>query len=386
MTSDETRSLIEHFCMRKDLSTDDPYDIWKTKTGIAIKKLYFKNKFLGIFPATLFTLIDSFLVNKSRFFLKSQEYPIVRAQAGLSLINLYLKTSDIKYLDFAKLNLDWLFQNNSKNYSGLSWGTGFKIVINSTTVYDENTPFSTNTPYVLEFLDAYYKITNDELISKAILSIYTFYEKDIIILKETNDLLITSYGTFADRIVTNSVSYTMFAYSIFHQYLEDKSYIESKIKKLYNFIRSVQRVDGNWVYAPYDSDSFIDCFHSCFVLKNIIKTSLIVPLNDSNAVIQKGYQCIQESFYNKQTGLYKRFIVQNKPSLVKFDLYDNAEVLNVAILMNDTLTINALNKSIHKNFIRKNNIFSIIDIFGGRKNKNTLRWAVMPYLMTISKL
>lgn len=386
MIINKTNSLIERFCMREDLSTYDPYDIWKTKTGVEIKKLYFKNKFLGIFPATFFTLTDFYLINRSRFLLKPQEYPIVRAQAGISLLNLYRKTSDKKYLDFAKIHLNWLVQNHSKNYSGLCWGTGFKIVINATTVYDENTPFSTNTPYVLEFLDAFYKITNDELIRKAILSIYTFYEKDIIILKETDDLLITSYGTFADRIVTNAVSYTMFAYSIFHQYLEDKSYIESKIKKLYHFIRSVQQKDGSWVYAPYDTHSFIDCFHSCFVLKNILKTSLIVPLEDSHILVQKGYQRIQESFYNKQTGLYKRFIAQNKPSLVKFDLYDNAEVLNVAMLMNDTTTINALNQSIYKNFIRKNNIYSIIDFFWGRKNKNTLRWAVMPYLMTISKL
>jgi hypothetical protein len=386
MNIKKTNLLIEHFCLKDNLSSYDPYDIWKTKTGVNIKKLYFKNKFFGFLPATFLTLTDFYLVNKSRFLLKSQEYPIVRAQAGISLINLYLKTSNKEYLDFARKHLDWLLLNYSKNYSGLCWGTGFKIVINSKTVYDENSPFTTNTPYILEFFHAFYKITQEQTIRNSILSIYNFYEKDIIILKETDELMITSYGTFADRIVTNSVSYTMFAYSIFYQYMDNKPYIESKIKKLYNFICSVQQIDGSWIYAPYDENSFIDCFHSCFILKNLIKTSQVISLDNSNYIIDKGYSRIRESFYCKKTGLFNRFISQNKPSIVKYDLYDNSEVLNVAILLNDVKTINSLTDSIFINFIRENDIFSLIDLFGVRKNKNTLRWAVMPYLMTISKL
>ncbi|WP_294674038.1 hypothetical protein [uncultured Fluviicola sp.] len=379
-------SIIEHFCLREDLSTYDPYDIWKTRIGVKIKMLYFKNKLLGLLPAGCFSVADFYLLNKSRIFFKSQEYPIVRAQAGIVLLNLYQVNFDKNYLDFAKIHIDWLLQNHSKNYSGLCWGTGFKIVIDATTVYNENTPFTTNTPYVLELLDSYYKITHDEKILNAILSIYDFYEKDIVVLEDSENFMITSYGPFKDRVVTNAVSYTMFAYSIFYQYVDNKKYIETKIKKLYKFIQSVQQVDGSWVYAPYDTNSFIDCFHSCFIIKNIIKTSNSIDLQESQDVVNKGYNLIKESFYDSKSGLFKRFIAQNKPTMVKYDLYDNSEVLNLAILMKDVEIINKLEQTIRLKFVRKNNVFSIIDLFGRRKNKNTLRWAVMPYLMSISRL
>ena len=68
MNIKKTNLLIEHFCLKDNLSSYDPYDIWKTKTGVNIKKLYFKNKFFGFLPATFLTLTDFYLVNKSRFF------------------------------------------------------------------------------------------------------------------------------------------------------------------------------------------------------------------------------------------------------------------------------------------------------------------------------
>lgn len=377
--------LIRHFCCGDNLSTYDPYDIWKSNLGVWVKQLYFKNKLLGLVPAGLCTIYDYYLNNKTRFLYIKQEYPVVRAQACLALINLYKKEQRPEYLENAKTHINWLLDNYSKGYSGHCWGTGFKIVISKDLIYNENTPFSTNTPYILEALHEYYKLTLDSSIKDVIRSIYLFYEKDLIVLKEDSNQLITSYGPFKDRIVTNAVSYTMFAYSIFLDYLDEKGYIETKIQKLYSFLKSVQLERGEWMYSPYDKHSFIDCFHSCFVLKNIYKTNRRVQLPDADLVIERGYSFINESFFDKKTGLFKRFALSNKPSLVKFDLYDNSEVLNLSKLLNDNNLSCHLEKRIVNSFVKNMRIYSVIEFLGFRKNKNTLRWASMPFLLAISE-
>ena len=376
--------LLENYLLSDDLSTYDPYDIWKTNLGIKIKQLYYKNKYLGIIPAGLITIYDLYLNNTLRLGYKKQEYPIVRAQAVLILLNLYKKENKNIYLEYAKTHIDWLINNSSNGYKGFCWGLNFNWIYSADETYDKNTPFSTHTPYSLEALYEYYKLTKDQNIYKIITSVYEFYEKDLVILNEDKDIMITSYGPFRDRIVTNAVSYTMFAYSIFYRLLDNKEYIKKKIQKMINFIVSVQNDNGSWLYSPYDKNSFVDCFHSVFILKNIIKTSLNIEVKFDVNMTYNGYKYLKENFLNSKYHLFKRFSISNKPSLIKFDLYDNAEMLQLSKLMNDLELAEKLENSIEINFFIKNNIYSIIELFGTKKNKNTLRWAVMPYLLAKS--
>ncbi len=99
-----------------------------------------------------------------------------------------------------------------------------------------------------------------------------------------------------------------------------------------------------------------------------------------------GYEYIKLNFYEPKDGLFKRFSLSNKPSIVKYDLYDNAEVLNLAIKFKDKELISSLDYSIKRHFILKGNIYSVIDLFNLKRNKNTLRWATLPYLYTLSKM
>jgi len=380
MLNDE---IISKYLLTENLLTYDPYDIWKTGIGIKTKQLYYKNKYLGLLPAGVLTIYDLYINNNFRLGYKKQEYPIVRAQAALSLLNLYKKEKNDIYLEYAKKHIDWLLENSSKGYSGYCWGTGFKIVISDKLIYDETVPFSTNIPYILEALYEYFKLTNDNDILEIIKSIYNFYEKDLVVLKEDEKILITSYGPFEDRVVTNAVSYTMFAYSIFYNILDEKEYIKNKIQKMMNFIVSVQQENGSWFYAPYDKNSFIDCFHSAFILKNIIKTSKNIDMQFDDEIINKGYKYIKNNFYDQESNLFRRFSISNKPSLVKYDLYDNSEILYLSKLMNDTILIEIVENSIQK-FYKDDNIYSLIDLLKMQKNKNTLRWAVMPCLLAWS--
>jgi hypothetical protein len=380
--------LIEDYILNSSLSTYDPYDIWKTDIGVKIKKLYYKNKYIGLLPAGIITIYDLYINNNKRNKYSKQEYPITRAQAAITLLNLYEQEKNLKYIEYAKKHIDWLLDNVSTGYSGHCWGMNYDWVYTATDTYDKNTPFSTHTPYPLEALVQYYNLTKDESVLEAIKSVFLFLENDIKVMKETEDMLILSYGVEKDRIVTNANSYSMYMYALLISFLPEKEeYIKNKIKKLYNFISSVQQDNGSWLYSPYDDNTFIDCFHSAIVVKNIIKTGKLTYLEDVDTIATRGYTYIIKSFMNNEYDLCKRFSMSNKLSLTKFDLYDNAEVLNLAIMKKDHENIQKLSNSIQKYFINeKNEIASMIDLIGKRKNFNHLRWAVVPYLNTLSKM
>lgn len=381
--------MIEKYLFNDSLSTYDPYDIWKTDLGVQVKKLYYKNKYLGLLPAGILTIYDLYINNSFRIGYKKQEYPIVRAQASLALINLYKKESKDIYLEYAKKHIDWLIENSSKDYSGYCWGINF-IWVSKNGTYDQNMPHVTHTPYVLEAIIEYQKITQSREYDEMVKSIFNFLENDIKVMLESKNKLAMSYAPVSEpRIVINANSYIMYMYSLLLAYLPDKKiYIENKINKIFTFILNEQKTDGRWwYYADNEPGNFIDCFHSAFVIKNIYKTNKIITLENCNVVLDKAYNYLEENFFDYEYKLYNRFTISDKPSLVKFDLYDNAEMLYILSIFNKKELLEKLQVSIKQNFIDQDeNIFSKITKNGRKMDKNTLRWAVMPYLYNLSEV
>lgn len=379
--------LIDHFCLTDDLTTYDPYDIWKENPGLKIKEIYYRNKSAGFIPAGIFYLGDILFNSDLRCLYTPQEYPIVRALAGLTLIRCYKQTGNKQYLTFAEIHLDWLVQHYCKGYSGYCWGHNFKWA-SKNGIYDEHIPYITVTPYALEAFIEYRKITLNKKFDKIINSIFLFLEKDLIIQIKDSKFLALSYAPVIEpRIVINANSYALFSYSLLLDFLpQQKDYILNKIKKLYNFIVNNQNKNGSWFYyADNEPGNFIDCFHTCFILKNLIKLSKKwSDFTIDYSVIQNGASYLRNNFYDKKTGLYKRFSIADAPSFIKFDLYDNAEILNLFFLLNDNDNYNRLKKNIGKYFLHGKNIFSKIDCLNRKTSKNNLRWAVMPYLYSLS--
>src|SRR3954464_3941034 len=100
-------ALIRNFCVRDELATYDPYDIWKTAAGFAVKNLYNRSPRLGLAPAGAFALFDGMANDHFRIGYKRIEYPIVRALAALCLLNVFRDTHDATLLKAAQGHLDW---------------------------------------------------------------------------------------------------------------------------------------------------------------------------------------------------------------------------------------------------------------------------------------
>ncbi|RJQ37565.1 MAG: hypothetical protein C4555_06265 [Dehalococcoidia bacterium] len=376
---------IERFCLTEPLATYDPYDIWKTRLGFLVKDFYNHHRCAALPAAAALTLFDAFVNNRSRRFYRRQEYPIVRAMAALALFNLYEADPRDCYLDFAQRHLAWLAEHSSTGYSGKCWGLQFNYAVDRGLVYDLNTPLSTMSPYALEAFVRCDQVTGTRRHAGVVESIFAFFDRDLQVMEEDHDSMATSYAPLRDRIVVNASSYTMYAFALCLDYLtsQAKSAVLDRIRKLCNFVLHNQREDGSWLYSP-QGHSFIDCFHSCIVIKNLEKTSRLVPLPKVKAAVTEGYSYLKRVFLDPRIGLYKRFSLQNKASLVKVDLYDNAEMLNLALLLGENQEAARLAQAIEAIFCVGDDIYSQLDIFGNRRNKNTLRWAVMPYLYALS--
>jgi len=373
--------------MGTDLSTYDPYDIWKATFGFRVKQFYNRHPRAGLVPAATLTLFDTFVNNRLRICYRRKEYPIVRATAALCLMNRYVKKGQRRLIERAGRHLDWLMANSCNGYSGYCWGFGFPYGAGRALTYDANTPFSTMTPYALEALVRYAAVTGEERFPFANESIFRFFDRDIHVMAEDRESMATSYGPFVDRIVINAVSYTMYSLALALPYIsrQELPRIEEKIVKLYRYIQRTQRPDGSWLYSP-QGRSFIDCFHSCIVLKNVFKTNQVRPLPGSEDLIPAGYTYVKSAFFDEKQFLFRRFSLANKPGIVRFDLYDNAEVLNLAVLLGDWDLAVRLLDSIRSHFCRGTDIYSQIDITGTRRNRNMLRWAVMPFLHAASQM
>lgn len=374
--------------LNHSLTTSDPYDIWNTDIGQLIKKIYYKSKIIGIFPAASLTFFDFYINNKLRLGYHSRQYPIVHAYRVLISLELYKRSGDKSYIPLAESSLEWLSNNYSKNYSGYCWGINMPWVSKMAT-YNENTPHVTHTPYVLEAFIKFQHEMNTKRFDRLIDSVLNFLDKDLIKMVDNANVLALSYSPKPEtRIVVNANSYAMFCYALLYNRDPIKNaHLKNKIIRLYQFILNNQNQDGSWFYfADKEKGNFIDCFHSCFILKNIFKVNKIIPLPDSERVIANGYRYLKDCFWDDARKLFKRFSVTDRLSLIKFDLYDNAEMLNLAILLKDDELIDKLSGSIENNFVANNNIYSHI-IFPNRKtDRNTLRWAVFPYLFAYCKI
>lgn len=70
-----------------------------------------------------------------------------------------------------------------------------------------------------------------------------------------------------------------------------------------------QQADGSWFYyADQEPGNFIDCFHSCFVVKNLLKVKRLVPEVDEIAMsaIERERAYIRDELYDGKCGDFDR--------------------------------------------------------------------------------
>jgi len=352
------------------------------------KELYYSKGVIAIPLVAPLAVLNQYAPRFLRFFLKPQEFPIVRAFAVLSALNLYEAIKDKEYLEIAGESVRWLIANKLEGYHGACWGLNMPWMT-KTGYCSSLTPNITSTPYCFEALMRYHDFTDDLSAYDTALSSLGFLENDIKVLYEDNMQMAISYGpVMSDNIVINASSYAMMMYSVLGTLNpENRDKMFAKAKKLRAFILDNQNSDGSWwYYSKIEKGNFIDCFHSCIVLKNLIKSQKNLGLND-HCHVDLGLDYLIKNHLDRKLYLAKRFSVSSNPSVVKYDLYDQAELMNIFLLCNKLDDAKKIHDSIIKHFYmpQKGTFGSEILLMGKLNKMKYLRWAVMPSIYVISE-
>ncbi len=368
------------YFLKEDLRTFDPYDLWFSGIGKKIKQHYHSHKLLMLPLAGGLTVLDWLgegVLRKCCF--TPRDYPIVRAQTALLLFSLFQQTQDANYLDHARIHLEHLRDTASSLAHGCGWGLPVDYAVSDSLVYPKATPMSTITPYAAEAFWKYRELCGDRTYDDLLERVFAFFEQDLTKILDDGEAMGFSYGPGPDRLVCNANSYTMYMLAQSKKREQNRE----KIQKIFRFIQREQNPDGSWFYGV--DSKFIDGFHSCFVLKNLLKTSRIMRLPGMEETIRRGVRFWREHLIDAEYGLCRRFVQNNKPSFLGFDLYDNAESISLAKLIGDRELAASLTEQSLKRFFHRGHFYSQIDRLGFLHYKDSLRWAVTPFLRALTE-
>ncbi len=364
----------------------DPYDLWATTWGVAVRRSYYRGELGGKIGAAAVALLDLLVPLSLRKLcdILPRAYPILSAHCYL-----------IRALENFPADGSAALAGLKEQASGLpaqhAWGLGFPWM-SKNGLYGPEIPFVTHTPYVMEALLA---MAEDARCRDEAMQLFhgTWgFLESLKVMAEGEEYLALSYAPIDEsRIVVNANAYAAFAYALHatHGKSEIRDIARQKALQLARWVIAQQQGDGSWFYyADNDVGNFIDGFHSCFVVKNLLKVSNFLPEAKpvlSNA-IARGWQFIRENLYDGDANLCRRFTRRSHTDPYKWDLYDQAEYLGLLIDFDFLDEAQKFAEHVERMFCRKNDWYCRIDMLGRRWGKNFKRWGIAPFLYHRARL
>ena len=358
----------------------DPYDVWATPLGVAMRRRYYDGRLTGKWGAVGLSLLDWLLPGTARRIVSAKplSYPISVAHAVLR------QKMENRPTESPKKLLQHLGAMAIHRDGTTSWGLGFPWM-SKNGLYGSDIPFVTHTPYVREallILDELPDLHNEAM--TMFHGTWGFLQSLHVMDVGPDDLALSYAPVDEPRMVVNANAYAAFAYTLHAVHGQGKVRDEARLKakKLAQWVVRQQQADGSWwYYADREPGNLIDCFHSCFVVKNLLKVSKLLPeLSDRiQPVTDKGWAYIRSELYDLDTGLCHCFSVRAQRDPFKLDLYDQAEYLGLLVDFELLKEASEFATRVEKKFCKGEHWYCRIDILGRRWGKDFLRWGIVPF-------
>ncbi len=334
----ELHTAIDRFAgwlERTQGGSHDPYDLWGTRYGLFARRLYYAKKPLGV-PLVAPLLLAEILCPSVRgLFVGKQRYATSDAQLALAFLNLNGLTGEKKFLARAEEFAAHLLNTSIPGYSGHCWGYPFDWQ-NNHGLWKRNTPFITATPYCFEVFLGLHDATGERRHIEVAESIARFVQNDLHDTPTSADAAAGSYSPNDHSQVLNASAYRVMVLAEAAQRFNEPRYEQTARRNL-NFILQNQRADGAWLYAlDHPSERFIDHFHTCFVLKNLVKVNRLWNDAAVTQAIAKGYEYYRRELFDAE-GLPKSFTIQPRTQLVKLEMYNFAEAITLGTLLKESV-------------------------------------------------
>lgn len=312
--------------------SQDPYDLWATRLGGRAKRSYYEGYVSGRLAGSAFVVLDAVAPSVRKLVRRPAGFPTADAHYVMGHLALDASVEGHNGADRSAVLLAALKRERSAGFEEYCWGYPFDWVsVNGT--WAGGTPLITVTPYAYEAFEAYFEATGDADSLDVMRSIAEWASRRLPQTDISPGVQASAYTPFDTRRVINASAYRGHLLVAAGRRFERPDWLAAGDANL-SFVTSTQRRDGSWLYAADGRDAFIDNIHTCFVLKNLTKSIEKTERCELRDSLVSGYAFYKSALLDGDA-LPKSFAVTQRPSLVRRELYDFAEGINLALLMLD---------------------------------------------------
>lgn len=311
---------------------------YASELGRNAKALYYRAPLLGILAVSPMVFSEAFMPSARRMFWKRQRFPIADAHYALGFAFLAKILKREHYYQKAVHFLEVLKNTRCPGYRHYCWGYPFNWETLRGTI-KEGTPLITTVPYVYEAFKHVWEIDRADEWLQILNSIAQHALLDYKDFETSPRASTCSYTPEPEQSVgvVNANAYRAFLLmSAAHDFSEEK--FRKVAERNLNFVLESQNADGSWYYAKDGKRDFIDHFHTCFVLKALVKIEALPGHSECTEAIRRGVDYYVRNLFD-ESGLPKPFSRRPRLTVYQQELYDYAECINLAVLLNGRFPI-----------------------------------------------
>lgn len=312
-------------------TSQDHQDFYVNPYGRWAKRLYYEKPTLGKIFAAPLVFLEAFLPSTRALFWGRQRLPIADAHYAMGFAFLHRLTGEKAYYDQSVHFLRVLIRTRCPGVKNYCWGYPFHWETVWGT-FPSGTPIITTTPYCYEAFAEAHAIDGKQQWLEIMRSAADHALSDFRENETGPGAAASSYTPLDARRVVNSNVYRAAMLTHAAQVFSHEPYWQSAERNL-NFVLQSQLPDGSWYYAmdPDRQGRFIDHFHTCFVLKGLLKIERFRDHAGLQEAIDRGLAYYLENLIGPD-GLPRPFAKAPRVTIYKRELYDYAECINLLLM------------------------------------------------------
>jgi hypothetical protein len=382
-TAEKLHGTISRFVAWLDRYGETSYDFqtfYASPIGQKAKALYYKQPLLGTMAVAPIIFCEAFLPSARRLFWKPQRFPIADAHYAMGFAALSQTLDEKKYYQRAVHFLEVLEATRCRGQKHHAWGYPFDWVGIGGTI-KEGTPLITTEPYVYEAFSQVYEIDKNQKWRQIMQSLAQHASEDYVDVETSPRASRTSYTPSPEPSgggVVNASAYRAFLLTKAALDFSEEKYRRQAERNMH-FVLESQNADGSWFYAMDGKRNFVDHFHTCFVMKALAKIEQLTGDSNCTKAIERGVKYYVENLFD-EAGLPKPFSKAPRLTIYRRELYDYAECINIATLLNGRFPeldkkLSSVLNDLFARWQRPNGSFRSRHLLFGWDNVSMHRWA-----------
>ncbi len=330
---DRLAFVLEQYVRWLDLHgelSQDHQDFYNSGLGRRAKRLYYDHRLTGKLAVLPMVGAEALFPSTRRWFYPVMRHPIADAHFAMAFATLAEVTGNRSHVNRAIHFLDVLEKTRAPAYERHGWGYPFDWETRNG-VIPARTPLITTLPYCYEAFAAVANQDADDRWQTTLHSIAEHARLDYRDFETAADAATCTYTPLGEPRVVNASAYRSFLLTSAWRDFGHEGYFAIAKRNL-NFVLQCQQPDGSWPYAVDGVRTFVDHFHTCFVLKALVKIDDLRGDGYCRHAIDRGVTFYTTRLFSA-AGLPVPFAKAPRLTVYRHELYDFAECINLGILL-----------------------------------------------------